>query len=96
MSLFSKDINSLDDLFIHTLRDIYYAEQLIVKSLPKMVDKATNTKLKMAFEKHLGETRNYVARTPKGLQDAWRGGLRLELPGDRRHHQGSQRSRRRG
>src|ERR1700754_1307853 len=42
MGFFSKDIKTLDDLFVHTLRDIYYAEKQIEKSLPKMVDKATD------------------------------------------------------
>ena len=34
MGLFSSDIKNMDDLFVHTLRDIYYAEKQIVKSLP--------------------------------------------------------------
>lgn len=41
MGLFSKPIKSLDDLFLQTLKDIYYAENQIVKALPKMVEKAT-------------------------------------------------------
>ena len=41
MGFFSKDIKTLDDLFVHTLRDIYYAEKQIEKALPKMIDKAT-------------------------------------------------------
>ena len=36
MGLFSKDIKTLDDLFVHTLRDIYYAEKHIMKALPDM------------------------------------------------------------
>ena len=36
MGFFTKDIKTLDDLFVHTLRDIYYAEQQIAKSLPDM------------------------------------------------------------
>ena len=39
MGFFSKDIKSLDDLFVHTLRDIYYAEKQIEKALPKMIEK---------------------------------------------------------
>lgn len=62
MGLFSKDIHSMDDLFVHTLRDIYYAEKQLVKSLPEMVDKASDAQLKQAFESHLGETRNHVMR----------------------------------
>ena len=37
MGLFSKDIKSMEDLFLHTLQDVYYAENQIVKSLPKMI-----------------------------------------------------------
>ena len=42
MGLFTKDIETMDDLFLHGLKDIYYAENQIVKSLPKLIDKATN------------------------------------------------------
>ena len=45
MGLFSKDIKSMEDLFLHTLQDVYYAENQIVKSLPKMIEKATNREL---------------------------------------------------
>ena len=62
MGFFSKDIKTLDDLFVHTLRDIYYAEKQIEKSLPKMIDKATNPQLKAGFEKHLGQTRGHIER----------------------------------
>ncbi len=62
MGFFSKDIKSLDDLFVHTLRDIYYAEKEIEKALPDMVGKATNPQLKQGFEKHLQETRGHVQR----------------------------------
>src|ERR1700733_11552632 len=50
MGLFSKDIQSLDDLFLHTLQDIYYAENHIAKALPKMIKKATSPQLKQGFE----------------------------------------------
>ena len=40
MGLFSKDIKTMNDLFVHTLRDIYYAEKQIVKALPDMIEKA--------------------------------------------------------
>jgi ferritin-like metal-binding protein YciE len=62
MGLFSKDIKTLDDLFVHTLRDIYYAEQQIVKNLPDMISKATDPGLKSGFETHLNETKNQIAR----------------------------------
>jgi ferritin-like metal-binding protein YciE len=52
----------MDDLFVHTLRDIYYAENQIVKALPDMIEKATDPSLKQGFQTHLGETKNHVKR----------------------------------
>jgi ferritin-like metal-binding protein YciE len=52
----------MDDPFVHTLRDIYYAEKQIVKSLPEMIEKASNQKLKQGFQTHLRETENHVKR----------------------------------
>ena len=60
MGLFSKDIKTLDDLFIHTLQDIYYAEKQITKTLPDMIEKASDPQLKQAFQTHLGETEQHV------------------------------------
>ena len=65
MGFFSKDIKTLDDLFVHTLRDIYYAEKQIEKSLPKKIDKATNPQLKAGLEKHLGQTKGHIERVEK-------------------------------
>jgi ferritin-like metal-binding protein YciE len=62
MGFFSRDIKTLDDLFVHTLRDIYYAEQQITQALPDMIEKATDTRLKQGFQAHLGETKNHVKR----------------------------------
>lgn len=62
MALLSKDIESLDGLFLHTLRDIYYAEKQIEKALPKMADKASDDSLRQAFRSHLEETHEHVAR----------------------------------
>jgi ferritin-like metal-binding protein YciE len=62
MGFFSKDIKTMDDLFVHTLRDIYYAEKQILKSLPDMIEKASDSQLKQAFQMHLGETKNHVTR----------------------------------
>ncbi len=62
MGLFSKDIKTMNDLFVHTLQDIYYAEKQIVKALPTMVEKATDENLKQGFSDHLEETRNHVTR----------------------------------
>lgn len=62
MGFFSEDIHTLNDLFVHTLRDIYYAEQEIEKALPDVIGKATNPRLKAGLEQHLAETRNHVQR----------------------------------
>jgi ferritin-like metal-binding protein YciE len=62
MGLFSKDIATMDDLFVHTLRDMYYAENQIVKALPDMIEKATDAQLKQGFQTHLGETKNQIKR----------------------------------
>jgi ferritin-like metal-binding protein YciE len=62
MGLFSKDIKTMDDLFVHALRDIYYAENQIVKSLPEMIEKASDPQLKQAFQSHLDETKTHVKR----------------------------------
>jgi ferritin-like metal-binding protein YciE len=62
MGLFTKDIKSLDDLFVHTLQDIYYAENQITKALPKMIEKATDSQLKQSFQTHLTEAQNQIKR----------------------------------
>lgn len=77
MGLFTADIKTLDDLFVHTLQDIYYAENQITKALPKMISKATDPQLKQGFETHLRETEGQIQRleqvfrmhgkTPKGV-----------------------------
>jgi ferritin-like metal-binding protein YciE len=62
MGLFSKDIKNMEDLFVHTLRDIYYAEKQIVKALPEMVQKASDPQLKQGFQTHLRETEDHIKR----------------------------------
>jgi ferritin-like metal-binding protein YciE len=62
MGLFSKDIKTMDDLFVHTLRDIYYAENQILKALPEMIQKARDPQLRQGFQTHLNETKGQVAR----------------------------------
>ena len=62
MGIFSKDIKNMNDLFVHQLQDIYYAEKQLVKALPKMAEKATDKQLKQGFLTHLEETRTHVQR----------------------------------
>ncbi len=54
-----KDLNAL---FLDTLKDVYYAEKQIYKSLPKMAKAASSDKLKAAFEKHHDETEGQIER----------------------------------
>jgi ferritin-like metal-binding protein YciE len=65
MGFFSKDIKTMQDLFAHTLRDIYYAEKQIVKNLPDMIEKASDSDLKKGFQTHLRETQGHVTRLEK-------------------------------
>ena len=53
---------TLDDLFLDTLKDIYYAEKQIVKTLPKMAKAATSPELKAGFEQHQQETEVQIER----------------------------------
>jgi len=62
MGLLSKPIKNLDDLFVHTLQDVYYAEQRITKALPKMIQKVADPQLRDAFRGHLEETNNHIRR----------------------------------
>jgi len=57
-----KDLN---DLFLDTLKDIYYAEKQIYKSLPKMAKAANSDQLRAAFEKHHDETEGQIERLEK-------------------------------
>jgi ferritin-like metal-binding protein YciE len=68
MGLFTKDIKTMNDLFLHVLQDVYYAENQIVKNLPDMIEKASNTKLKQALDGHLAETKNQVKRLEQAFQ----------------------------
>ena len=61
-------VKTLHDLFVHTLGDIYYAENQILKALPKMAEKANSEDLREAFEQHLEETRGQVQRLEQVFQ----------------------------
>lgn len=53
-------VNSLQDLFVHALGDIFYAENQILKALPKMAEQAKSEDLRAAFQQHLEETRGQL------------------------------------
>jgi len=80
MGLFSKDIKSMDDLFVHQLQDIYYAEKRIVAALPEMIEKSTTPELKMAFESHLQETKTQVQRLEQVFELAGRQPQSVDCP----------------
>ena len=56
---------TLHDLFLDTLKDVYYAEKQLLKALPKMAKAAQDPALKAGFEKHHGETEGHVERIEK-------------------------------
>jgi ferritin-like metal-binding protein YciE len=62
MGWFSSDIDTFDELFVHTLQDIYYAEHKILKALPEMIAKASDAELKKSLRAHLGQTKAHVKR----------------------------------
>jgi ferritin-like metal-binding protein YciE len=55
-------VENLSDLFVHTLKDVYFAEKQIVKALPKMAKAADSSDLARAFDQHLEETKEQVVR----------------------------------
>ncbi|OYW53198.1 MAG: hypothetical protein B7Y80_19435 [Hyphomicrobium sp. 32-62-53] len=55
-------MKTLKDLFVHTLQDVYYAEQQIVEALPKMIEKAEANELRNVLKAHLAETQTQVER----------------------------------
>jgi ferritin-like metal-binding protein YciE len=68
MGFFSKDIETMDDLLLHGLKDIYYAGHQIVKSLPDLIEKVTNRDLSKGLKDHLAETKNQITRLDQVFQ----------------------------
>jgi ferritin-like metal-binding protein YciE len=62
MGLFGKDIKTMDDLLLHGLKDIYYAENQIAKALPEMAERATNRDLSKGLRDHLEDTKKQIGR----------------------------------
>jgi ferritin-like metal-binding protein YciE len=58
----AEEMNPVEELLADQLKDLYSAENQIIKALPKMAKNATNEQLRIAFERHLEETRNQVTR----------------------------------
>ncbi|MCL4065836.1 ferritin-like domain-containing protein [Pseudomonas sp. GX19020] len=58
-------MKTLEDAFLHTLQDIYWAENALLKALPKVSKSVNNAELKVAFDDHLSETKGHVATLDK-------------------------------
>jgi ferritin-like metal-binding protein YciE len=59
------ELNSLKDLLVEEIKDLYSAENQLLKALPKMAEAATNPDLKAGFTEHLQQTRGHVGRLEK-------------------------------
>ena len=68
MGWFSPDMQTMDDLFIHSLQDIYYAEHQILKALPDMAAKASDAELKKGFNMHLRQTKGQIKRLDQAFK----------------------------
>jgi ferritin-like metal-binding protein YciE len=63
-------LKTLEDLFVHELRDLHSAEKQLIKALPKMAKAASSEKLRHSFEEHLEETRQQEGRLDQILGQA--------------------------
>jgi ferritin-like metal-binding protein YciE len=63
------ELESLRDLYIHELKDLYSAERQMIRNMPKMVKAATNRQLASAFQQHLDQTKRQAERLEQILQD---------------------------
>ena len=65
---------TLRDLLIHTMKDMYFAENAIYKALPKMIQGAQNEELKQGLADHLEETKTQIQRWQQMFQHTWQRG----------------------
>ncbi len=63
------ELESLRDLYVHELKDLYSAEKQMIRNMPKMVKAATNRQLASAFQQHLEQTKRQAERLEQVLQD---------------------------
>src|SRR6202451_2714086 len=61
-------IESMEELFLQQIEDLYDAEKRLVKALPKMAEASTSLTLKQAFESHLLQTQGHVTRLETGFR----------------------------
>ena len=64
----ASEMNDPRDLFLHELGDVLYAEQTLVKALPKLQEEASDEELALGFEEHLDETRQHVKNVEKAFE----------------------------
>ena len=57
--------NSLQDLYVEQLKDLYSAENQLIKALPKMIDAASSDELRTSIEEHLEKTKQHATRLEK-------------------------------
>lgn len=62
------ELSTLQDLYIHELKDLYSAEKQIIKALPKMAKAASNDQLASGFKEHLEQTKEHAARLERILK----------------------------
>ncbi len=62
-------VKNLEDLFHETVKDLYFAEKKLVKSLPKMMKRASSPQLRAAIQHHLVETESHVVRLEEVFAD---------------------------
>ena len=62
-------LKTLEDLFVHELRDLASAEKQLIKALPKMAESATSPELRSGFEEHLKQTKNQAQRLERIFEE---------------------------
>ena len=88
----SMEANRLKHLYVEELKDLYSAENQLVKALPKIAEAASSEDLRAGFEEHLEQTKEHVARLEKNLQGARRESQGQEMQGHGRADQGRRRN----
>ena len=80
MGLFSKHIETMDDLFVRGLQDIFYAEQQILNCLADMADRASDGELKRCFADHLMQTHTHLERLHQVFRMHGRDAIAIDCP----------------
>jgi hypothetical protein len=85
-------LESLRDLYVEHLKDLYNAEQQLIKALPKMAKAASSEELKAAFEDHLGQTRQHAQRIETIFEQMGEKAIGKDMQGNGRSSRRSRRS----